>query len=97
MSRPALAVVRCPRLGEGSPTGAEGCACGAGALCDYCTPQKAECTEPGAQCVVTNAHETFCGRDCTTQPCPGGYTCMMGHLKVGTTAQCIPDDMSCYY
>lgn len=82
------------------PTGSKGQICpkSAGKLCDYCNPQKSECVENGAQCIVTNAHETFCGRLCSsTQPCPTNYKCMMVKLKVGQTYQCIPADYSCYY
>jgi len=81
------------------PQGSAGQICqpSGGKLCDACTPQKPECVEPGAKCLVTNNHETFCGRDCTNQACPGGYTCMMVKLKVGTTKQCVPADISCYY
>lgn len=53
--------------------------------------------EPGARCIVTNSHETFCGRDCTSAPCPGGHACMTIKLKVSTTKQCVPSDFSCYY
>jgi hypothetical protein len=81
------------------PPGTDGQKCpqSAGKLCDYCNPLKPECTESGAKCIVTNAHETFCGRDCSSQTCPGGYQCMTVKLKVGTTKQCVPSDMSCYY
>ena len=82
------------------PTGSKGQICpkSGGKLCDYCNPQKPECVENGAKCIVTNSHETFCGRLCsTTQGCPAGYKCTMVKLKVGTTYQCIPADYSCYY
>jgi len=81
------------------PPGTKGQECpkSQGKLCDYCNPLSPECAEPNAKCIVTNAHETFCGRDCSTNACPGGYTCMTVKLKVGTTQQCVPADMSCYY
>ena len=71
-----------------------------GKLCDYCNPLNSECKDPGAMCVVTNAHETFCAQSCASQPCPTGYTCLPVKLKAGstdTTKQCIPGDMSCLY
>ena len=52
----------------------------------------------GGKCVVTNNHETFCGRSCSSaQPCPAGYGCMTLKLKVGMIKQCVPNDYSCYY
>lgn len=81
------------------PPGTSGQVCpkSKGKLCDYCNPQKPECVEPGAKCIVTNAHETFCGRSCASKPCPAGYTCMTVKLKIGKTKQCVPSDYSCYY
>ena len=89
----------CERVDCVVPPGTSGQICPAsqGQLCDHCSPLKPECVEPGARCIVTNAHETFCGRDCANQPCPAGYTCMTIKLKAGTTQQCVPSDMSCYY
>jgi hypothetical protein len=70
-----------------------------GALCSYCNPQSAtDCKEPGAICIITNSHETFCGRLCDTTPCPEGYSCMKLKLSGNkTTQQCVPADLSCYY
>ena len=69
-----------------------------GKLCDPCNPAKPECTGSGSQCVVTNAHETYCGTLCSTHlDCPAGYGCMTVKLKQGSTRQCIPKDYSCYY
>jgi hypothetical protein len=81
------------------PPGTSGQICPAsqGGLCDYCNPLDSECVEPGAKCIVTNAHETFCGRDCSSDPCPSGYQCMEVKLKQGQTRQCVPADFSCYY
>jgi hypothetical protein len=81
------------------PPGTSGQLCekSQGQLCDHCNPLAPECVEPGARCIVTNSHENFCGRDCTSATCPGGYDCMTVKLKVGTTRQCVPSDMSCYY
>ena len=31
------------------------------------------------------------------KPCPAGYQCMTVKLKTGSTKQCVPADMSCYY
>lgn len=74
------------------------CPKSAGALCDHCNPMNPECVESQAKCIVTNAHETFCGRLCSdAKPCPTGYQCMSVKLKVGSTKQCIPADYSCYY
>ena len=64
-----------------------------GGLCDYCNPLKPECTGRGAKCVVTNAHETFCGQDCANAPCPQGYMCLPAK---GNSKQCVPADFSCY-
>ncbi len=81
------------------PPGTSGQICppSPGKLCDYCNPLKPECSEPGAKCINTNTHETFCGRDCATQKCPSRYTCMTIKLQIGTTKQCVPNDLSCYY
>lgn len=82
------------------PTGGSGrsCAPSAGNLCDYCNPSKPECTAPGAQCVVSNSHETFCGRECLADlDCPSGYTCMPIKLLSGMTSQCVPTDLSCFF
>jgi hypothetical protein len=82
------------------PAGTDGQICPAspGGLCDYCNPQKSECTEAGAKCIITNSHETFCGRLCDVTPCPSGYTCMYVKLPGNQiTQQCIPTDFSCYF
>jgi hypothetical protein len=89
----------CERVDCVVPEGTTGqvCAPSPGQLCDYCDPMKPSCGGPDATCVTTNAHETFCGASCTSQPCPAGYTCMTVKLQAGTTKQCVPSDMSCYY
>jgi hypothetical protein len=73
------------------PAGTNGTDCksyAGGKLCDPCNPQKPNCTEPGAKCVVL-AGQSFCGRGCSaTQPCPAGYVCK--------SSQCIPTKLSCY-
>ena len=82
------------------PTGSNGQLCpkSPGKLCDHCNPMKPECTGDGSQCVVTNAHETYCATLCATgADCPSGYKCLTVKLKQGTTKQCIPADYSCYY
>ena len=81
------------------PPGTSGQLCpkSKGALCDYCNPMAPECTEPGAVCIVTNGHETFCGRPCSaTAPCPAGYDCLTVKQVSGSTQQCVPGDFSCY-
>ncbi|MCK5798864.1 MAG: hypothetical protein KAI47_16845 [Deltaproteobacteria bacterium] len=80
------------------PKGSQGQICpkSAGKLCDYCNPQKSECNETGAYCIVTNTMETFCGKGCTINgDCPTGYTCVLIPKKANK--QCIPSDFSCYY
>jgi len=81
------------------PDGTAGQVCpkSSGKLCDYCNPQLQDCVEPGGLCVVTNTSETFCGRGCANATCPAGYSCMTVKTKTGTTAQCIPADLSCYF
>jgi hypothetical protein len=83
------------------PPGSKGQICppSHGGLCDYCNPQKPECTEPKARCVVTNSHETYCASFCSaTEPCPPGYLCLVVKLAGGaSTNQCVPSDYSCYY
>ena len=82
------------------PTGSKGQICpkSAGKLCDHCDPSKPECSDSGSQCVVTNAHETYCGTLCASATdCPPQYKCLTVKLKQGTTKQCIPSDYSCYY
>jgi hypothetical protein len=75
------------------------CAPSAGGLCDYCNPHKPECKGTGAKCIVSNAHETFCGELCGAQkPCPAGYQCMVVKPVGGqSTNQCVPADFSCYF
>ena len=82
------------------PSGTKGRLCGksSGKLCDPCNPMNPECSGKGSQCVVTNAHETYCGTLCDVNAdCPTGYTCLKVKMKVGSTRQCIPSDYSCYY
>jgi len=81
------------------PPGSKGQVCppSPGQLCDYCNPLSSECVEAGAWCIVTNAHETFCGRECETSGCPTGFTCYAIKFKGLTTKQCVPADLSCYY
>ncbi len=90
----------CERADCVLPPGAKGktCAAGHGGLCSACNPLKPGCTEAKAVCVVTNSHETYCGRGCADgTACPAGYKCMTIKLKIGTDKQCIPQDQSCYY
>ncbi len=82
------------------PEGRDGQLCGksGGGLCSYCNPQNPECTETDAQCVVTDQSETYCGQQCSNNnPCPTGYKCMELKLSSGSTYQCVPEDLSCYY
>jgi hypothetical protein len=81
------------------PAGTSGqvCPSSPGKLCDYCNPLEPTC-EPGAKCMVTNSSETFCGKSCEDAPCPAGYNCMTVKLKAGgSTKQCVPNDLSCFY
>jgi hypothetical protein len=68
-----------------------------GKLCDHCNPLKPECKEAGARCIVVNTHETFCGKECKDTPCPASHDCLEVKLKVGTTWQCVPRDLSCVH
>lgn len=71
-----------------------------GGSCAFCNPLKPECTGSGAQCIVTNNHESFCGKHCTADAdCAGpeSASCMQVKLKVGSTKLCVPTDLSCYY
>ena len=83
------------------PPGTSGQVCppSGGGLCDYCNPQQPECKEPDARCIVTNSHETFCGRPCSHEsPCPTDYSCMVVKTPGAETAYpCVPSDKSCYY
>ena len=73
------------------------CPASTGVLCSYCKPTAPECKDAGAKCIVSNTHETFCGSDCAASTCPAGYSCMTIKLASGTTKQCVPVDLSCYY
>jgi hypothetical protein len=81
------------------PPGTKGQICppSKGGLCDYCNPQvKDDCKEAGAKCIVTNSHEMFCGRECSSSaPCPAGYSCLTVKQQTGTTQQCVPSSHSC--
>ena len=80
------------------PQGSQGQICpkSPGKLCDYCNPQKKDCTEPGGFCLVTNTMETFCGKGCTIDgDCPKDFRCIK--VKNWPQKQCIPSDSSCYY
>lgn len=81
------------------PPGTSGQVCkpSPGKLCDPCNPMNPECKGAGAKCVVTNSNETFCGQDCSSKPCPAGYTCVTAQQKGVFFKQCIPADGSCYY
>ncbi len=82
------------------PAGSKGQVCGksSGKLCDPCNPMNPECSGKESKCVVTSAHETYCGSLCdVTADCPTGYKCLAVKMKVGSTKQCIPTDYSCYY
>lgn len=82
------------------PPGGAGqlCPTSSGRLCSYCNPQKPTCAEPGARCVITNSHESFCARLCdAATPCPGGYHCQAGKMHGVAFQQCVPDDFSCYF
>jgi len=75
------------------------CPPSAGGLCDYCNPEKPECKATGAKCIISNAHETFCGVPCSANvPCPAGYQCQVVKPFGGQpTNQCVPVDHSCYF
>ena len=83
------------------PKGSKGqiCAKSKGKLCDYCNPDKPECSETGGLCMLNNkSGEAYCGRQCSkNQPCPFGYNCVGMKTKAGTSYQCRPADNSCYY
>jgi len=91
----------CERTDCVLPDGTSGASCpaSAGALCSECDPTGKDCQEPGARCIITNQHETFCGRLCSTDaPCPAGYACMTIKLAGNQTSeQCVPTDFSCYF
>ena len=90
----------CERPARVLPDGTDGQICppSAGGLCSTCNPQANDCIEPGAKCIITSAHETFCGRLCDTTACPSGYTCMTVKLAGNQTSQqCVPEDLSCFY
>lgn len=66
-----------------------------GKACDYCNPQKPECQAADAQCLVTNANETFCAEPCGPgESCPQGYACTA--IKNKPRSYCVPSDFSCY-
>lgn len=91
----------CERLDCVVPAGTQGQICppSSGELCAHCNPLASECVEPGARCITTNAMESFCGRDCSSNPCPSGYTCMDIDTKGSedSTRQCVPEGLSCYF
>ena len=74
------------------------CPAGQGKLCDHCDPLNPQCKEPGAHCITTMSHESFCGKSCSTAvACPTGYKCASVQMTKGTTMQCVPGDYSCFY
>jgi hypothetical protein len=85
-----------PRFVDGKP--GQVCPPSPGQLCDYCNPTTPECTEAGARCLVTNAHETFCGQRCSpSEPCPSNFMCVEVKVSGGVTSQqCVSQDLSCY-
>jgi hypothetical protein len=91
----------CERFDCVVPPGTSGQVCppSKGGLCDYCNPPASDCLEAGARCILTNSHETFCGRACSeTDPCPKDHRCMVVKLTGAQfTKQCVPADYSCYY
>jgi hypothetical protein len=49
-------------------------------------------------CILTNNHETFCGKDCeSNDDCPQDHTCKELRIDRRPVKQCIPMDESCYY
>jgi hypothetical protein len=80
------------------PPGTSGRVCTNGTLllCGTCTNDN-DCPEGGI-CITTNTSESFCGQDCSTEGCPGGYECRGVVDKEGRAyRQCIPRTESCYY
>jgi len=73
------------------------CPANEGKLCDYCDPVlESSCTEPGGMCLMVKTKESFCVRDCASQPCPTGYKCTNVTTPSSSSRQCVPEDMSCF-
>jgi hypothetical protein len=82
------------------PPGTNGAVCppSPGGFCDYCNPQKPECTGTGAKCILSSKKETFCAQSCAGgKACPTGSMCTAVTSGGVTSMQCIPFDQSCYY
>jgi thiol-disulfide isomerase/thioredoxin len=84
----------CPRFAKCADVGGGSYQCehkagtcaGDGSLCQPC--QVGQDCSPGSVCLILQSKETFCGSNCASASCPGGYVCQ----SVGTYKQCKPDN-----
>ena len=62
-----------------------------------CTPCQSdtECSAVGVHLCLEFPDGTFCGRDCTVEDCPTGYSCQDVDRNGRTFRQCLPDSGSC--
>ncbi len=65
-----------------------------GGLCSYCDSHT-DCGGDADLCIFRSDGYAMCGRDCSTEGCPAGYSCQPLTTRSGTVHQCAPTTGSC--
>jgi hypothetical protein len=65
-----------------------------GSLCSSCDSHN-DCGGDADLCIFRRDGYAMCAQDCSTTPCPGGYTCQAVGTSAGTVHQCVPDSGGC--
>jgi len=60
-----------------------------GSLCSFCDVHS-QCGGDADFCLFGDDGYAFCGQDCSSAPCPAGYTCSPVPIPGGTAQQCTP-------
>jgi hypothetical protein len=60
-----------------------------GSLCSYCDVHT-DCGGASDMCLFGRDGYAFCSRDCSSAPCPSGYSCQTIGSSTGTLYQCAP-------
>lgn len=65
-----------------------------GSVCSFCDSHT-DCGGDADLCIFRRDGYAMCARDCTTEACPGGYTCQAIGTSSGTVHQCVPNTGGC--